>query len=75
MIDAQPFVTIPSASLVIPIGVEPYLGVQGSKGIGVPEVAESTKAGTGLWTAQSVVGKSQWIVDIVVGGTHVKVTP
>jgi hypothetical protein len=75
MVDAQPFVAIPSAGLVIPIGVKADLGVQGPKRIGVPEMAEGAKAGTGLRTAQSVVGKSQWIVDVMVGGTDVKVTP
>ena len=75
MVDAEPFVPIPSAGLVIPIGVEPQFGVQGSKGIGVPEMAEGAKAGTGFWTAKGVVGKSLWIIDVMVCGTHVKVSP
>ena len=75
MVDAQPFVAIPSACLIIPIGVKADLGVKGSKRIGISEMAEGAKASTGLRTAQSVVGKSQWIVDIMIGGTHIKVTP
>jgi len=44
MIDAQPFVAVPAAGLIVPKGVAVRLAVIDAVGVGQPEIDESAKS-------------------------------
>src|SRR5258708_38741554 len=67
MVDPQPLVAVPAASLVIPEGVAVGLAVKGAVGIGEAEMEQRPEARARLDPAQRIVAAGDRVLDILVG--------
>src|SRR5690606_22188534 len=73
MIDAQAFVALPAAGLVIPEGIAMALGMEVQERIGIAEADEGAEMSASLEAGEGILGPGHRIIDIVVGRDDVVV--